>query len=353
MFTELFTLAKEKKASDVHLVTSEVPVLRVNGRLVRTNLPALSEEVLRAWLAGLLPEERLQELDAKGEVDAAASLPGLRLRLHAYRQLGHLACALRLLPERVPTLEELGLPEVLKVILNRRQGLVLVTGPTGSGKTSTLAACIEYLNRTADLHIVTIEDPVEYRYVNRRALISQREVGEDTDDFATALRAALRQDPDVILVGEMRDLPTIATAITAAETGHLVLSTLHTVSAAQTIDRIIDVFPAHQQLQIRSQLGDVLQAVLAQRLLPCRGKAGRVVALEVLLGTPAVRNLIREGKTFQLPSVIQAGRQAGMQSLEQSLAWLQQKGEINYEEALAAATNQVLLQQLLQGGRLG
>lgn len=350
MFRQLLELTAHKGASDIHLVTGESPLLRIDGRLTRTNLPALTEEGFREWLATLLPADQLEALERTGEIDAAASAEGLRLRLNIYRRLGALAGAIRILPQRVPTLEELGLPPDLRVLVEHRQGLVLVTGPTGSGKSTTLAACIEHLNRTQDLHIITIEDPVEYQHVNRRALINQREVGRDTESFASGLRAALRQDPDVILVGEMRDLTTIATALTAAETGHLVLSTLHTASAAQTVDRIIDVFPAHQQPQVRSQLAGVLVGIVAQRLLPRRAGSGRVAALEILVATPAVRNLIREGKTFQLPSVIQSGRQAGMQSLEYNLARLYRAGQISYEQALAAATDQALFTQLAGGG---
>jgi twitching motility protein PilT len=350
MFRHLLELAAQKGASDIHLVTGESPLLRIDGRLTRTNLPPLAEDGFREWLATLLPADQLEALDRKGEVDAAASAEGLRLRLNIYRRLGSLAGAIRILPQRVPTLEELGLSADLRVLVEHRQGLVLVTGPTGSGKSTTLAACIEHLNRTQDLHIITIEDPVEYQHVNRRALINQREVGRDTESFASGLRAALRQDPDVILVGEMRDLTTIATALTAAETGHLVLSTLHTASAAQTVDRIIDVFPAHQQPQVRSQLAGVLVGVVAQRLLPRRTGSGRVAALEILVATPAVRNLIREGKTFQLPSVIQSGLKAGMQSLEHNLARLYQAGQISYEQALAAATDQAIFTQLARGG---
>lgn len=350
MFRQLLELAAHKGASDIHLVTGESPLLRIDGRLTRTNLPALTEEGFREWLVTLLPADQLEAVERKGEIDAAASAGGLRLRLNIYRRLGALAGAIRILPQRVPTLEELGLPADLRVLVEHRQGLVLVTGPTGSGKSTTLAACIEHLNRTQDLHIITIEDPVEYQHVNRRALINQREVGRDTESFASGLRAALRQDPDVILVGEMRDLTTIATALTAAETGHLVLSTLHTASAAQTVDRIIDVFPAHQQPQVRSQLAGVLVGIVAQRLLPRRAGSGRVAVLEILVATPAVRNLIREGKTFQLPSVIQSGRQAGMQSLEHNLARLYQAGQISYEQALAASTDHALFTQLARGG---
>ncbi|HHV56654.1 MAG TPA: type IV pilus twitching motility protein PilT [Firmicutes bacterium] len=350
MFRQLLELAAQKGASDIHLVTGEAPLLRVDGRLARTNLPVLTAEGFREWLTTLLPAGQLEELGKKGELDTAASTASLRLRLNIYRRLGGWAAAIRLLPQRVPTLEELGLPAGLTVLAEQRQGLLLVTGPTGSGKSTTLAACIEHLNRTRDLHIITIEDPVEYRHVNRRALINQREVGRDTESFASGLRAALRQDPDVILVGEMRDLTTIATALTAAETGHLVLSTLHTASAAQTVDRIIDVFPAHQQPQVRSQLAGVLAGIVAQRLLPRQTGSGRVAALEILVATPAVRNLIREGKTFQLPSVIQAGRQTGMQALEHSLTRLYQAGRVAYEEALAAANDQALFVQLARAG---
>jgi len=273
--------------------------------------------------------EKWELLRERGEIDLAYSLPGVsRFRVNVFHQRGSVGAAIRLIPRNIPDLERLGLPPVVAELAERQHGLVLVTGPTGSGKSTTLAAMVDRINRERSCHIITLEDPIEYLHQHRRSIVNQREVGADTRSFASALRAALRQDPDVILVGEMRDLETIATAITAAETGHLVLATLHTSSAVQSIDRIIDVFPSHQQGQVRIQLADTLEGVITQQLWLRADRTGRVAAVEVLAATPAVKNLIREGKTHQIISSIQTGGRYGMQTMEMALRQLVARGII-------------------------
>ncbi|NPV28502.1 MAG: type IV pilus twitching motility protein PilT [Firmicutes bacterium] len=333
---ELLRLTARRGASDLHLTVGIPPVLRLNGYLVPLEFPPLTVPDTEKIARSLLTEEQWKRFISEGEIDLAYSLPGVsRFRVNAYRQRGSCALAIRVVPTRVPTFEELGLPEVVKSLARRPKGLILVTGPTGSGKTTTLAAMIDLINNERHCHIITLEDPIEYIHQHRKSIVNQREIGADTASFASGLRAALRQDPDVILVGEMRDLETIATAITAAETGHLVLSTLHTVDATQTVDRIIDVFPPHQQQQIRIQLAATLQGVIAQQLLPRADGKGRVLALELMVATPAVKNLIREGKTHQLISTIQTGGKYGMQTLESSLRRLCESGLITREDMMA------------------
>ncbi|MEW6770777.1 MAG: type IV pilus twitching motility protein PilT [Bacillota bacterium] len=351
---ELLTLAVEQKASDIHLTVNIPPVFRVNGELVPlcctgegtlgVCLPGteikegegsepLSPEDIAHLLRQLMSEERLRLFQEAGECDFAYGVPGLgRFRINCFRQRGSPAVAIRVLNAAIPSLKELGLPEVVASLARRPNGLVLVTGPTGSGKSTTLAAMIDLINRERRCHIVTLEDPIEYLHRHNRSIVNQREIGDDSKSFAGALRAALREDPDVILVGEMRDLETTAITLTAAETGHLVLATMHTPNAALTIDRIVDVFPAHQQGQVRIQLAGVLQGIIAQQLLPRADGKGRVAAVEVLIATPAVRNLIREGKTHQIPGVIQTGTRYGMQSFDQSLRTLHARGLITREE---------------------
>ncbi|SHJ08751.1 type IV pilus twitching motility protein PilT [Desulfofundulus thermosubterraneus] len=349
---ELLKLAFELKASDVHLTVGRPPVFRVHGKLFAADelgaravpgvedLPVLTAGDTEALARQLIPGDRFQQFMQVGESDLSYAIPGVgRFRVNAFKQRGTVALAIRLIPERIPTFDELGLPEVVAHLARRPRGLVLVTGPTGSGKSTTLAAMIDLINSESRLHIITLEDPIEYVHRHKKSLVNQREIGRDSLSFAAALRAALREDPDVILVGEMRDLETIATAITAAETGHLVLATLHTTSAAQTIDRIIDVFPPHQQQQVRLQLAGALEGVIAQQLLPRRDRPGRVAALEILVATPAIRNLIREGKTHQIVSQLQTGARYGMQTLDMALRNLVRAGVIGREEALGRAAD--------------
>jgi twitching motility protein PilT len=350
---DLLRLVVEREASDLHLKVGSPPVLRIYGELVPLDdLPNLTPKDMQEFFAQVTTEEQKEEFTRELELDFAYSVSGLaRFRVNAALQRGTITLAFRRIFWTIPTIEELGLPEVCKVLALKPDGLVLVTGPTGCGKSTTLAAMIDYLNERERRRVVTIEDPIEYLFKDKQCFITQRELGADTRSFAEALKRTLRQDPDVILVGEMRDLETIATALTAAETGHLVLSTLHTPSAAQAIDRIIDVFPTHQQGQIRVQLSTTLQGVLYQALLPRADGNGLVVAVEVMIATPAVRNLIREGKTYQLPNVIQTGSQYGMQSLNQALRDLYQKGLITLETAFARSNNPEELRELI-GNRL-
>jgi twitching motility protein PilT len=346
---ELLTMAKERKASDVHIKVGNHPIFRIHGKLERlADLPVLDPAAVRALLDGMMTHEQREYFQSHLELDFAYSVPGVsRFRVNVYQQRGSMGAAIRAIPMGVPTADELGLPEVVRRLASLPRGLVLVTGPTGSGKSSTLAAMIHYINSTRSVHIVTIEDPIEYLHKDLRSIINQREVGMDTQSFANALRHVLRQDPDVILIGEMRDLETISTAVTAAETGHLVFATLHTQSAAQTVDRIMDVFPAHQQAQIRSQLSVALEGVLSQTLVPLAAGAGRVAAVEVMVTNGAIRNLIREGKSYQIPSAIMSGSKEGMQTLNQALRALVEHKKITYEDAVAKASSEKELAQLL------
>ena len=338
--TDLLRRMVEAEASDLHMKAGAPPVLRVHGSLVPLNLPELTAEAMKVALAQVITPKQQELFDREKDLDFGYSAHGVgRFRVNAALQRGSITLAFRWVRTDIPTLEELGLPEVCQSLVLKPRGLVLVTGPMGCGKSTTLAAMIDHLNERERRHIVTIEDPIEYVHTDKQSLLSQREVSTDTASFAVALKHALRQDPDVILVGEMRDLETIASALTAAETGHLVLATLHTASAAQTIDRIIDPFPPHQQQQIKVQLSTVLEAVLCQALLPRADKSGRVAAVEVMVATSAVRNLIREGKTFQIPNVIQTGSQHGMQTLDQALAALCRAKVVTPDEALARCAN--------------
>jgi len=330
----------EAEASDLHMKAGSPPVLRIHGSLVPQDLPELTPEAVQAALSQITSPDQQEMFGREKEIDFAYSADGVgRFRVNVSLQRGTVALVFRLVRTDIPTLNDLGLPEVCRSLVLKPRGLVLVTGPTGCGKSTTLAAMIDHLNELERRHIVTIEDPIEYIHVNKRCLISQRELGPDTNSFASALKHVLRQDPDVILVGEMRDLETIGAALTAAETGHLVLATLHTTSAAQTIDRIIDSFPPHQQQQVRVQLSTALEAVLCQTLVPRADGTGRVAAVEVMVATSAVRNLIREGKTFQIPNVIQTSSQHGMQTLDQALAALCRANTITSDEALARCAN--------------
>ena len=332
--------AVEQRASDIHLTVGVPPTLRINGALVRLNLPPLGPADTLRLFESIAPEERQTFFRQNGEVDFSHTIHGLsRFRVNAFRQRGSVAIAVRLIPEQVPTLEQLELPEVIANLARKPRGLILVTGPTGSGKSTTMAAMINLINEEQSCNIITLEDPIEYLHRHKKSLINQREVNADTRSFANGLRAALREDPDVILVGEMRDMDTISIAVRAAETGHLVLATLHTSDASQTIDRIIDVFPPYQQQQIRTQLSLTLQGIISQQLLPRRSGTGRAVAVEILVATPAVRNLVREGKSHQLLTVIQTGAKTGMQSMDAALRDLCRAGIVADEEALMRASD--------------
>ncbi|MEK5147583.1 type IV pilus twitching motility protein PilT [Psychrobacillus sp. FSL K6-4615] len=322
------------KASDLHLTVGITPVFRVNGNLKSYGANILTEKDTIRMLGELLTPKEMEEFELKGEIDFSYALPELcRFRINAYRQQNNVAIAIRMIEYRIPSLEALGMPNVLYALADKPQGLILVTGPTGSGKSTTLASMIDYINSTTTKHIITLEDPIEYVHTHKKSIVNQREVGSDTKSFSTGLRAALRQDPDVILVGEMRDIETISTAITAAETGHLVMATLHTSSAPTTIDRIIDVFPTHQQGQIRIQLADVLQGIISQRLFISKDETGRVAATEILLQTPSVANLIRNEKVHQIQNVMQTSRSLGMHTLDSSIKQLITTGKISLEVA--------------------
>lgn len=335
----LIQYALEKNTSDVHLTVGIPPMLRIDGELRSYGDTPLTERDLQEAAKQLADEHQLHELETVGESDFAVTFAGsVRMRCNLFHQQHHTALALRLLPMAIPTAEQLRLPPIIVQQAEKPRGLVIVTGPTGSGKSSTLAALLDHINRTMPRHIITLENPIEYVHPRIRSIINQREIGADTESFASGLRAALRQDPDVILVGEMRDLETISTAITAAETGHLVFGTLHTKGAAGTIDRIVDVFPAEQQEQIRIQLAEVLECIVCQTLVP-RTMGGRVAAFEILTGTSAVRNLIRQNKSYQLISTMQTGRNQGMMLMDDSLGELVRSGEVRIDDAAAKATD--------------
>jgi twitching motility protein PilT len=329
---ELLAFTVKQQASDLHLSSGMAPMLRIDGEMVKVNLPPLTTEQVESLLDSVMNEEQRRLCRQQREVDFSCTLADrARFRVNAFQTQRGLAAVFRHIPGHIRSLQELGSPPQVAELLQHPNGLVLVTGPTGSGKSTTLAAMVEHLNASRPLHILTIEDPIEYVYESKRSLINQRELQRDTRSFSDALRAALREDPDVILVGEMRDLETIRLALTAAETGHLVLATLHTSSAAKTINRIIDVFPGEEQALIRSMLSESLRAVISQTLV--KGTAGRLAAYELMLATPAIRNLIREEKIAQIYSAIQTGGGQGMQTLDQHLRQLQQQGAISMEAA--------------------
>ena len=338
---ELLHLMIEQRASDLHLKSGNPPGLRIHGDMVPLLSwgPLENKDIERMIEAMTTPDQRAKFF-AENELDFSYSIPGLaRFRVNLFRQRNQLGAVLRTIPIKILTLKELGFPPILADLASRPRGLILVVGPTGSGKSTTLAAMIDLINSTEKCHILTVEDPIEFWHEDKMSYVNQRQIGQDTKSFALALRQALRQDPDVILVGEMRDLETTTAAITAAETGHLVFATLHTSGAAQTVDRIIDIYPSEQQSQIRMQLSMTLQGVISQTLLPRRDGTGRVCAMEILVGTPPIRNLIREGKTHEIPGIIQTGGGFGMQILEDALRILYQKNLITREVALGAANN--------------
>ena len=336
---ELLKFTKDQGASDLHLSEGSTPMIRIDGIMHKLDLPGLDRDGIKSLLMSAMDNDQKKRFEEQYEIDFAKEIDdSTRFRCNIYKQIQGIGGAFRTIPADILSFEELNLPDILKKLSLMDRGLILLTGPTGSGKTTTLATMVDWINEHKECHVITIEDPVEYFHSSRHSLINQRELGSSTHSFVNALRAALREDPDVILVGEMRDLETISLALTAAETGHLVLSTLHTSSATKTIDRIIDIFPAEQKSQVRSMLAESLQAVIAQSLLPHKVK-GRIPAFEVMIANVAVRNLIREDKIYQIPSVIQAGGKAGMQSLDQNLLNLVAEGKIERSVAAQRADN--------------
>ncbi|SES84191.1 type IV pilus twitching motility protein PilT [[Clostridium] polysaccharolyticum] len=345
---DLLRISKDNGASDLHITVGVPPKCRINGDLKSIDLPKLMPDDTETIISPILGEHQKEVLDEFGEVDFAYSIPELgRYRVNVFKQRGSLACVIRLVGMDIPEPDALGITPAMLDLTNKKRGLVLVTGPTGSGKTTTLASLIDQINRNYASHIITLEDPIEYLHSHNKSIVNQREVGLDTSSYSHALRSALREDPDVILVGEMRDLETISTAITAAETGHLVFSTLHTIGAAATIDRAIDVFPPNQQQQIRIQLATVLEAVISQTLIPATGGKGRVAVFEVMLGSPAIKNLIRENKTFQIPSMMQTSKKMGMQTLDDAIYDLYLSGKISAEHALNYSQDPIALERKL------
>jgi len=352
-FADILLEVLETGASDLHLTAGSPPMLRKRGQLTSMDTPALEGREIREIVYSILTNTQRQKLETDWQIDLAYSLPDrARFRVNAYFQRASIGAAFRLIPQEVPPFETLGLPPVMREFTKKPRGLVLVTGPTGSGKSTSLAAMLNLINEQRHEHIMTIEDPIEFLHRHKGCIVNQREIGADAQTFAMALKAALRQDPDVILVGEMRDLETISTALTAAETGHLVFATLHTQDAAQTVDRVIDVFPPSQQHQVRVQLSVALQGIATQQLLPTADGEGRCTAVEVLVPTPAVRNLIREGKTHQLYSTLQTGASHGMQTMDSALAELVRSGKITRELAEARSSTPGELRRLMGAVRV-
>jgi twitching motility protein PilT len=337
---DLLEMAHQRQASDLHITAGLPPMLRIDGRLRPMDFEALTPNVCQRLVYGILSDHQVHLFETRHELDFSHGIKKLgRFRVNVYMQRGAVASAFRLVPSRIPSFEQLGIPPAVRGLTTRTSGLILVTGPTGSGKSTTLAAMIDNINLTRACHIVTIEDPIEYVHTHRRAMVNQRELGSDTFEMSGALRSVVREDPDVVLIGEMRDLETIDAALKIAETGHLVLATLHTRNAPQSIDRIVDVFPPHQQEQIRVLLAGTLEAVLAQQLLPKSAGSGRVLALELLVVTAAVRNLIREAKTHQIYSTMETGGDLGMQTMDRSLALLVRQGHVAADEAAFRAVD--------------
>jgi twitching motility protein PilT len=350
---QLLRLTIDKRASDLHLKVGSPPVLRIDGELMpQDDLPPLTTEDTESILAQATTKEQRNTFTRDLELDFAHGIPGVgRFRVNVLQQRGTIGLAFRFIPFGIPSIDEIELPQILKTLIRRQRGLILVTGNTGSGKSTTLAAMIKHLNENDRRHVIMIEDPIEFLHNDHKCIIVQRDLGDDTRSFNTALVQALRHDPDVVVIGEMRELGTITTALTAAETGHLVLGTLHTSDAAQTIDRIIDVFPPSQQRQVRLQLSQVIEAVLSQTLLP-RIKGGRIAAVEIMLGTPAVRNLIRSEKVHELGTIIQLSNKEGMQTRDQALANLVKRGVVAQEEAILRSSEPEQLRELIAGSFL-
>ena len=344
-----FQLMHEQGASDLHLVSGQQPIIRIRGEMERIKFDVLDNDNLKAMLYEIAPEHKIKQFEETGDVDFAYEIPALaRYRANFFEQKFGVGAVFREIPSRIVSAQELGFPSVVSKLASLPRGLVLVTGPTGSGKSTTLAAIIDEANRTRKDHIITIEDPIEFVHQSQNCIVNHREVGIHTKSFAAALRGALREDPDIILVGEMRDLETISLAVEAASTGHLVFATLHTTSAAKTVDRIIEVFPAEEQMQIRSTLADGIRAVISQVIFKRIDRKGRCVALEILIATPAVRNLIRESKTFQIPSMIQTGKKYGMQLLDDAIMDLYNRGWISADDAYLKCNDKTRFRSLLK-----
>lgn len=348
----LLNSAIKQRASDLHITVGLPPMIRVDGSIsALQGFPRLMVAETQQLIDSLMKDKHKRLFEERGEIDFSYSIQQVgRFRINAFKQRGSCAAVIRLIPTETMTLDKLGMPSVLQDLAFKPRGLVLVTGPTGSGKSTTLAAMIDLVNTNESCHIITLEDPIEYLHRHKSSIVNQREIGADSDSFASALRASLREDPDVILVGEMRDMETISTAITAAETGHLVFATLHTSNAVQTIDRIVDVFPSYQQQQVKIQLAMSIQGIVSQQLLPRRDHPGRIAAVEIMLTTPAIKNLIREGKTHQIYSVMQTNLQMGMQTMDNALRDLYLRGIISYDDALSYAVDQDNLARMLKMG---
>ncbi len=337
---DLLKISIELGASDIHITVDSAPIARIKGKFIKLTDKILTKYDTEEMAKEIAGEKNFKRIEENGECDFSVAIEsGERFRVNAYKQKGYYAIAIRTITSEIPSFETLGLPEVLKSFTEKHKGLVLVTGPTGSGKSTTLASLIDIINTNQQRHIITLEDPIEYVHHHKQSLVNQREIGQDTESFNSALRAILRQDPDVILVGEMRDPETISIALTAAETGHLVFSTLHTVGAAKTIDRIVDMFPSEQQQQIRTQLSTVCEGVISQQLVQTIDGRKRVAALEVMVANPAIRNLIRENKTYQIQNIIQTGSKHGMQSMDQELVNLYRQGSISRDSVLSRCTD--------------
>lgn len=346
---DLLREATERGASDLHLSVGLPPVLRIDGKLLNMAYEPLGPNEIQRLIYDILTSDQIQWFEKVRELDFSYGVKNVgRFRMNVYRQRGSVGAAFRSIPNQIPSFEQLKLPPILRELCRKHSGLILVTGPTGSGKSTSIACMIDFINGERESHIMTIEDPIEYLHRHKRCMVNQRELNTDTDSFENALRAILREDPDVILIGEMRDLETISSALTLAETGHLVFGTLHTRNAPQTIDRVVDVFPPHQQDQIRVQLSNTLEAVIAQQLLPRTG-GGRVASIEVMIATSAIRNLIREGKTYQIYSALETGAQYGMQPMDKVLADLHRSGQVSYNDALARAIDTENFARFLQG----
>ncbi|MHB1456042.1 MAG: type IV pilus twitching motility protein PilT [Armatimonadota bacterium] len=346
---DLLKMTVSRKASDLHITVGLPPMIRIDGKLLPTEYLPLNQRDTQRLIYDILSSDQIQKFEKTRELDFSYGVAGVaRFRFNVYRQRGSVGGAMRAIPSKVPTMDQLGLPPIIRELAKKHSGLILVTGPTGSGKSTTIATMIDHINSERNAHIMTIEDPIEYLHKHKRCMVNQRELSTDTDSFENALRAVLREDPDILLIGEMRDLTTIASALTLAETGHLVFGTLHTRNAPQTIDRVVDVFPAHQQDQIKIQLSNSIEAVIAQQLVP-RAEGGRFAAIEIMVATPAIRNLIREGKTFQIYSIMETGFQHGMRTADRVLADAHRDGVISFEEAVNRAIDKDSFMRLLKG----